>query len=249
MTRMKIALKAAEKFVTDNSPGILTGLAVAGTVTTALLTGKAAYSAALQIAAADGIETMTTRQKSELVWKEFIPPAVVGVLTITAVIMANQIGARRAAALAAAFKISEELAEEYKERVTKVLGKQKEEKLRSDLAHDRMVAKPEGGLIVVSGSDTLFYDEMSGRFFKAEIEAVRKAVNEINHKVNNYYHASLTDFYDLIGLGGTQFSDEIGWNTDELLDVTYAATLYKEGTPAIAISFNSTPIRGYDRCQ
>jgi hypothetical protein len=247
---MKTVLKAAEKFVTDNSPGILTGLGVAGTVTTAVLTGKAAYSAALKIA--DERDAFpyepSFKQKSEMVWKEFIPPAIAGVATITCIIAANQIGSRRAAAIAAAFKLSEQLSEEYKERVVKTLGLQKEEKMRSELAGEKIAQVPGAGMIVVAGSEVLFYDELSGRVFKGELEAVRKAVNEVNYKINNYYSASLTDFYEMIGLTRTEFSDEVGWNTDELLEVTYTATLF-EGKPAISISYNRTPIRGYDRCQ
>jgi hypothetical protein len=81
------------------------------------------------------------------------------------------------------------------------------------------------------------------------METIRKAVNEINYKINNYYSASLSDFYEMIGLPKTQISDEFGWNTDELLDVEYGSTVLQDGRPAISISYNKVPIRGYDRCQ
>lgn len=256
---IKTILRASEKFIVDNSPGILTGLAVAGTVTTAILTGRAAYSSALRIKAEELVfaggqvvgsgDPLLPKEKFQLVWKNFIPPAVMGVVTITSVIMANQIGSRRAAALAAAFKISEELSEEYKERVTKALGKKKEEEVRAELASDRINRIPESGLIVVAGSETVFFDELSGRVFQADMDRVKKAVNDINHKVNNYYHASVSDFYDELGLPHTQFSDDFGWNSDELLNVTYTATMYQEGKVAVAISYNHKPIHGYDRCQ
>jgi hypothetical protein len=247
----KTILQAAEKFVTDNSPGILTGLGVAGTVTTAVLTGRAMIQADYLFRKEESVKQVDLSRKEivNLVWKEFIPPAVSGATTIACIIAANQIGTRRTAAIAAAFKLSEQLTEEYKERVTKALGIQKEEKVRAELATDRMAQTPGSGLIVVAGSEAIFFDEMSGRYFKNDIESVRKAVNEINHNINNYYSASLTDFYEMIGLKKTQFSDDIGWNTDELLDVKYAATLIEDGKPAISISYNKTPIRGYDRLQ
>lgn len=242
---MKTILHAVEKFVTDNSPGILTGLAVAGTVTTAVLTGKASYEARYEI---EGIRD--TKEKLQKVWRLYIPAAVSGTATITCIIAANHIGTRRTAAIAAAFKLSEQLTEEYKERVVKTLGAQKEEKMRSELAQERMIRTGGAETIIISGSEVLFYDEMSGRFFKSEMEKIRKAANDVNYKVNNYYCASLSDFYDLIGLGKTSFSDEVGWNTDELLEVKFAATILPDdGRPAIAMSFNNVPIRGYDRCQ
>lgn len=257
----KTVLKAAEKFVSDNSPGILTGLAIAGTVTTAILSSKASIEAVrifnekyghLQNADGQISDKFVPPNKKEivdLVWKLYIPAAVSGTATITCIIAANHIGSRRTAAIAAAFKISEQLTEEYKDRVVKTLGAQKEEKMRSELAGDRMARAGGGETIIISGPESVFYDDLSGRFFKNEMEKVRKAVNDINHQVNNSYYASLSDFYDLIGLDRTGFSDEVGWNTDGLMDVQFAATLLSDGRPAIAMSYNTTPIRGYDRCQ
>ena len=250
----KTILKAAEKFVIDNSPGILTGLGVAGTVTTAILTGRAAYSSALMISEKNHEKDvhdfyMEPKEKIQLVWKEFIPPAAVGLVTIAAIIGANQIGSRRAAAFAAAFKLSEQLSEDYKKKVVETLGLQKEEKMRSELAAEKMKQNPPPpGMIIVAGSDVLMYDELSGRYFKGQVENVKKAVNEINHQVLNYYCASLTEFYEKLGLTATSFSDSTGWNTDELLDVQFSPTMTEDQQPAIMIGYNHEPIKGYDRC-
>lgn len=258
---LKSILSFTEKFVTDNSPGILTGLAVAGTVTTAVLTGKAAYTAALKIEVARirtdaegnlvaGVlaSSIPAKEKVDLVWKEFIPAAVTGVATVTCIIAANRIGSRRTAAIAAAFKLSEQLAEEYKAKVVEKLGVQKEEKIRSELARDRMDTTGWKDVVFVGGSSVLFYDELSGRFFQNEKTKVDKAVNDINHQINNYYHASLSDFYEMLGLNRTSFGEEVGWNSDQLLDVKFAATLLDDDKPAIGMTFRTTPIRGYDRC-
>lgn len=249
---LKTILRAAERFVTDNSPGILTGFAVAGTVTTAVLTGKATYSATMEIEGqrdSDHPHEFSNKEIAHMVWREFIPPAIAGVATITCIIAANHIGTRRTAAIAAAFKLSEQLTEEYKERVVKTLGVQKEEKLRSELAGERMARTGGVETIIISGPESVFYDDLSGRFFKNEMEKIRKAVNDINHQVNNSYYASLSDFYDLIGLDRTTFSDGVGWNTDKLLDVQFAATMLSDGRPAISMSYTTAPIHGYDRCQ
>lgn len=252
----KAVLKSTEKFIVDNSPGILTGLAVAGTVTTAVLAGKAAYSSALILSNEeyhrrvdkDDNTPLPVKEKLELIWKEYIPAAIVLSTTVTSIIMANQIGSRRAAAIAAAFKLSEKMADEYREKVAEVIGKNKEEAVRTELAKDRMERTPGSDIIILTGPETLFFDEWSGRYFKSEMEKVRKAVNDINYQVNNDFYASLTDFYDLLGLPKTVVSDDFGWNTDQLLDVTYGAVQH-DGRAAISINYNKTPIKGYDRCQ
>jgi hypothetical protein len=242
-------LRAAEKFVIDNSPGILTGLGVAGAVTTAVLTGKAAWNSAIIVDREVASDYPTAKDKIALVWKEFIPPAAVGLVTVAAIIGANHVGTRRTAAITAAFKLSEQLNDDYKKKVLETLGIQKEEKLRSDLAAQKMAENPPPqGMILVTGSNVLFLDELTGRYFENTMEKVERAVNEINHQVNNYHHASLSDFYYKIGLHPTVFSDDMGWNSDELLDVVYSPTMY-EGRPAIMIGYNNQPIKGFDRLQ
>lgn len=256
---IKTILRTAEKFALDKSPGILTGLGVAGTVTSVLLTGRAAFRVGMDASTQfhDGIlegeepkdELLESKHLVKTYWKDFIPGAAVGAAAVVAIIAANQIGSRRTAAITAAFKLSEQLSQEYKDRVVKTLGLQKEEKMRSELAADKMNSNPpSAGMIIVAGSDVLFLDELSGRYFHSQVETVRAAVNAINHKVNNYFHASLTDFYDLIGLEGTKFSGSVGWNTDELLDVQFTPTIHDD-KPAILLGYNHGPIIGYDRCQ
>lgn len=253
-------LKAAEKFVIDNSPGILTGLGVAGTVTTAILAGKATITADRILEAhvalnrdPDGMlateHKLTNTEIVKIVWKEYVPAAIALSATVASIIMANQIGTRRAAAITAAFQLSEKMSKEYREKVVEALGKNGEEKVRTELAAERMEKSPGRETIIISGTEAVFFDEWSGRYFKAEMETVRKAVNEINHQINTNYFASLTDFYDRIGLDRTEMSDDFGWNTDELLDVSYNAVLMSDGRPAIGITYNKHPIRGYDRCQ
>lgn len=258
--RITPILKTAQKFAADNSPAILTGLAVAGTVTTAVLAGKAGYAAAMTEVSEPRLEVnpddetdikivpISTVEKVKLVWKEFIPAAIVGTATVTCIIAANRIGTKRAAAIAAAFKLSEELAEEYKRKVVDTLGAQKEEKMRAELAKDQMLRTPGAETVIIVGSEVLIHDALSGRFFKNEWSKIEKAVNEINYQINNFYHASLTEFYEKIGLSGTVFSDEVGWNSDELLDIKPTAVMLEDGRPAISIQFRTVPIRGYDRC-
>lgn len=258
----KLILKTAERFVTNNTPGILTGLGVAGAITTAVLTGKATLSAHRIVledrepyrnldGSIDDDRKLSNSEIAKLVWKEFIPPAVVGTATITAIIAANRVGSRRAATIAAAFKISEQMAEEYKQKVIQSVGKKAEEKLQTELAADRMerTNPSDRQAIIVCGSESVFFDQFAGRYFKADMEKVRQAVNEINHQVNNYFCASLTDFYDKLNLPKTEMSDMLGWNTDELLEVSFYPVLMDDQRPAIGMSYNKTPIQGYDRVQ
>jgi hypothetical protein len=247
-------LRTAQKFVTDNSPGILTGLGVAGVVTTAVLTGKASVKASERIKLAQDLENeetvqLTKFQTAILVWDMFLPPVVVGAATITCIISANQLGARRAAAIAAAFKITEEMAGEYRAKVVESIGTKAEEKLQTQLAADRMERTPGREVIILTGPQTIFFDAFSGRYFSSEMETIKKAINEINFQINGSFYASLSDFYDKIGLERTEISDEFGWNSDNQLEVSFTPILMSDNKVAIQMSYNKQTIRGYDRVQ
>lgn len=249
--------KTAQKFVIDNSPGILTGFGVAGAITSAVLTGRAAFRVGLDASTQYHEEILENNNHDEELlsnqhlvktyWKEFIPGAAVLVGTVVCIVGATTVSSRRTAAITAAFKLSEELAEGYKKKVVDTIGAQKEEKIRAELVKDRVERAGGIGDVIIVGSEVMFEDALTGRLFKSEMTKVEKAVNEINNQINNFYCASLSDFYQKIGLSGTPFADEMGWNSDQLLEPKYTAAIVDD-KPVISIAFRTAPIRGYDRC-
>lgn len=246
MTLATIA-RQAEKLVADHSPHILTAVGVAGTITTAVLTGKAAFKASSMLA--EDSPHLTTKEVVQKTWKLYIPPVAVGALTVSSIILANQIGTRRAAAMAAAYATSERLAKEYREKVIEKFGETKDQAVRDEVMQDRMNNEPvsKREVIITGGGNVLCYEALTGRYFLSDMESMKKAVNDLNYKVINHYYASLSEFYDLLGLDHTDISDELGWNSDKLLEPSFGTHIADDGRPALSISFDSTPIRGYSR--
>jgi hypothetical protein len=257
-------LKRAEKLTVDNSPVLLTAIGTVGTLTTAYLTGKASFKAAhiledaleekrieIQHDKPRGIPSLDNKEKVRIVWKLYIPAASTGVVTVVSIIAANRIGMRRAAAVAAAYSISEKAFAEYKEKVLEKIGENKERDVRDDLAKDRVKDNPVSSsqVIITGGGDVLCYDAFTARYFKSDMESLKKAQNDLNYKVLNDFYASLSDFYDLIGLPTTSFSDEVGWNSDRLLELQFSTVLSDDGRPCISIDFRTVPIRDYYKVQ
>ena len=95
--------------------------------------------------------------------------------------------------------------------------------------------------------EQLCYDSYSDRYFKSEMETLKKAMNDLNYKINNDSYASLNDFYDLVGLDRIPIGEEVGWSLDKLLDIHFTTTLATDGRPAIAMEYGVVPTRGYFR--
>lgn len=238
------------KLTADNSPAILTGIAVAGTITTAVLAGKAAVKAHDILREEEArwkTDELEPKYKVQVTWKLFLPPATSAAITIACIIAANQIGSRRAAAIAAAYSLSERAYTEYREKVVEKVGRNKEQGYRDEIIQERVNETPPSREIIIAGGEVLCYDKFTGRYFTSDMETLKSAQNAINYQINNDYYASLTDFYNRIGLRPTGMSDEVGWNSDKLLELSFSSALAEDGRPCLAFDFAVVPIRGYYR--
>jgi hypothetical protein len=248
-------LNQAKKFAADNAPAILTGVSVAGVVGTAYLTAKASFRAAELLTDAqvrldlnEKSRPLEPKEKVQICWRLYIPAAGLGALTIVSMISSNRISDKRAAALATAVSVGDRLFSEYKEKVKEKIGENKERDIQDEIAQDRVNANPPSStqVIVTGGGDHLCYDLYSGRYFLSNMEALRKAQNDTNYQILGDSYASLTDFYNRIGLRGTEGSDEVGWTADSnQLELEFSAVLSDDQKPCLAFRFNVRPFRGY----
>lgn len=252
-------VQKAQGFASKNSPAIMTGLAVAGVVGTVYFTATGTFKAAELIEEErsrvawetiedpEPVDDLEPVEKIRLVWKCYIPAAVTFSGTVAAIIFLNQIGARRAATATALYTITDKAFAEYKDKVVETIGEKKEQKIRDDIAQDRVKENPPTEVVVAGSGDVLFYDTITGRYFNSTMEAVRKAQNDINYTVINNMYASLSEFYDAIGLSPTSFSEDCGWNADALMDISFSTVLSEDNRPCISIDYTIMPIKGYNR--
>lgn len=242
-------LKRTQTLAINNSPTILTGLGVAGAVTTAFLTGKATVKAVriLDEVTYDPEPEPTKAEQFKLVYKEYIPAIGTLALTVTCIIGANRIGNRRAAAVAAAYTLSERAFVEYKEKVLEKLGTKDEQKIRDEIAQDRIDQKPASTVVVVGSGEVLCFEAYTGRYFMSNMETLKKAQNDVNYIVMNDMYASLSEFYQRVGLPTNDLSDNVGWNCDQMMELEFSACVADDGRPAIVVTFHVAPVAGYAR--
>lgn len=244
----------------QNSTSILTGVGVAGTISTAVLTGRASFKAARKL---DDLEATFQKNleyhgllshdlkpqqfkfKVKHTWKYYIPPVGVGLITVSAIIMANRVAGKEAAALAAAYAVSEKAFTEYREQVVKKFGAVKEAEVHDAFAEERM-KKANTEVIIAGSGDVLCFDILSGRYFQSSRNEIEKAEIAVNHEILGFTRgASLSEFYDNIGLDPTGFSDTVGWNHDHLCRVRFSSEISKDDKPCLAIDFVEAPFPLY----
>jgi len=240
----------AEHFVKENASALLTAGGVVGTVGTAVLTGRAAFKAKELIdseyeVVLGGPDEVRTKDKVMATWHLFLPPVGAGALTIGAIIGANHVSSKRAAALALAYGASERRFEEYKDKALEKLGVNKEEKLRDEVAQDRVNNNPEGQVIIAGDGEVLCFDPVTGRYWRCTVEKLTRAMAQVHSEIYKYNHCSLTHFYDEVGLDQTDVGDLLGWNDKDIPDIHWTAVVTKDERPCLSIDFSPMPQPDY----
>lgn len=236
------------KTIKSNSPEILTALGVSGVVTTAYLTGKASNKASKMIDAEEASAGISDnprqrlKEQTKLVWKLYIPAGISGAATIACIIGASRSNSRRTAAAVTAYSLTERAFSEYREKVVEQIGKVKEQKVRDQINQDRVSAKPPVSreVIVTGSGNVLCCEKLTHRYFRSDHETLRKAVNDINHMIVNQLYVTLDEFYDLIGLPHTSLSDNLGWDSNKLMELQFSTVLSEENEPCLAFEYNYT---------
>jgi hypothetical protein len=239
-------LYATGRIVNQNSPSILSAIGIGGVIATAYLTAKAAVKSDKKIDSFLNSETevnLTTRDKVELVWRFYIPPTLAGAATISCIIGANQIGLRRQAAYLGAYTLADAAFREYKDEVLSQIGAGKESKIQDGVAAKQIQNNPvdDKQIIITQGGDSLCYDQLTGRYFKSDIESIRQAGNDVNANIVNDMYAPLNDFYELLGLGHTTIGEELGFNIENLIKLRFSSHLAQDGQPCLAVGFENLP--------
>lgn len=242
------------------SPQILTGIGVAGMITTVVLAVKATPKA-LELIEDKKEELdagkLTVVDTIKTAWKPYVPAVVTGVLSTVCIIGGNAVGTRRTAALAAAYKISETALHEYKDAVVETIGEEKAKEVKEKVAQNKLDKNPvvEKQIIVTNKGTFLCYDSLSGRYFQSDMETIRKAQNDINDYLFSEDYASLNMFYDFLGLEHTRLGAELGWKIDSgTLQIEFDSTLASDksqgiapGTPCLVLDYNVAPKYEFDK--
>jgi hypothetical protein len=258
MTKLNLneIVKNAKTVVVEHSPAILTGIGITGMITTTVLAVKATPKALDIIADIKERHENDTDRKvvaKELVTKVapvYIPAVVTGVASAACIIGANSIHTKRNAMLAAAYTISDTALREYRGKVVETMGEKKDKAIKDEIAKDKLREDPVQNheVIVTKSGTTLCYDCIFGRYFRSDMETIKRAITKINRILVTDMYVSLNDFYCEIDIPPVKIGDDIGWNIDDgILDVDFSSQLAEDGTPCLVIGYTAAPKYGFSK--
>lgn len=250
---MNNLLHQSKKFLNRNGSTILTCLGGVGLIATSVMTAKATPKAMQLLAKAkeEKGEGLTKFEIVKATAPSYIPAVITGAATLACIFGANILNQRKQASLIGAYALIDNSYKEYKKKVGELYGENANEKIVEEIAKDKFEADP----IVVSGDNQLFYDEFSGRYFEAPIEAVVRAEYEMNRILAvEYGGLYLNEWFELVGLDRTDYGDHLGWSYSYLQDVYWQNWIdfqhhtveLDDGLECVIISIQMEPIPDFD---
>ena len=243
-----------KRSLSKRSPEILMGIGIAGMITTTIIAVRATPKAVLLLEERKKeleVDKLAPAEVVKTTWKCYVPAAISGVASIACIVGSNSVNARRNAALATAYKLSETAFVEYRDKVIDTIGEKKEKTVRDKVSEQQIKDNPVNRteIIMTGKGQTLFFDPLSHRYFYSDMEKVRRAENKLNKQIiTDAFDIGVTinDFYDEIGIPGTATGDSLGWKLDYLIDIYPSAQIAEEGSehegePCIVLNHYNPP--------
>lgn len=249
---IKKAIDQAGKIITKNSPVILTGCGIAGFVSTVIFAVKATPKATKAIECAQSYqdEKLNTTETIKVAWKYYIPTVAMGAVSTACIIGGQSVNLRRNATLAGLYSISETKLKEYQDALVETVGEKKAQIVEDKVDEKLMAANPvDDDRIALTGrGNTLFFEPMTGRYFRSSPEYVRHCANDVNQAITlGDGSASLNDFLFYLGLDEASLASNVGWTNECLLELnTFGSQVASNDEPCLILRYKCDPTYAQD---
>lgn len=249
---MENLLRQTKSFVNRNASTILTCVGGAGVVATSVLAVKATPKALalLEKAEEDKGEKLTKTEVVLVAGPAYIPAVITGAATLACIFGANALNKRQQAAITSAYALLDNSYKEFKKKTEELYGEDAGQKIRAEIAKDNYDDCDICGKV----GKQLFYDEFSGRYFESTMEDVIKAEYAMNRMISLNGGAYLNEWYEELGIEGTDYGAYLGWSSGLLMDAQWAdwlefgheKTLIDDDLECIIVTFSLEPMIDFE---
>lgn len=240
---MNEVVEAIGKWLVKNAPRLLLATGIGCSIGAAIGVGKVSPKAKDVWESAPVDENDSDVRKTWTRVKAVVPlygPAIALEATSIVCVVASQgVMTKRNAALAAAASVMETALSDRSEAMVEKLTKGQLEKVDAEIGRRRMSETPYSEeLVEQTGSgETLFYDSVTGRYFRSSIEKVNRSEADVAKLLIDELIVPLNTWYERIGLEDVKIGNDIGWfaDKDPRLDVRMSSMLHPETQEPVCV--------------
>jgi len=236
-------------FLSKNSTNISTGLSVVSLGSTVALTIDGTAKAVKILEKEEkGRGPLTKIDIIKLTWKCYIPAGIMAGITVGCIIGTHTLHLRKQAALAGAYSLAASALKEYKGKIVETLGEKKAAVIDDSIKQDTLKNNPvkDKEVYITGMGETLCRDSLSGRYFKSDMETIRKAENDLRRDLRNEMWLDLNAVYDALGIPPTRLGAELGWSIhDSDIEFKFSTLLADNNVPCLMVDYVTTPYPDY----
>ena len=87
----------------------------------------------------------------------------------------------------------------------------------------------------------LCYDSVLGGYFQSNINKIRKIESRLNHRMRSEMYISVNDFFDELGRAQIKHGNDLGWNVDHEINITFSSIITEEDRTCLVIDYDICP--------
>ena len=244
-----MSFKGLKLFLGKRSPEILTVVSVIGIVATVVTASQDT------IKAQDILKKMKPRDKREAIkitWKCYIPTAISATTTCLSIFGITHFSNKQKKALSAYALSQTTLFQEYQKRVIDQIGQNKERCVYEETTKaiaDRQAPVIGSGpyigmddVIDTGHGSTLFYDQVSERYFKSDMLYIGKTENDINREVRSEMYFDWNEILYRLGQPYKEYGDTLIVDVDHPLEFKTVPEIMENGQVRIILDYKLYPV-------
>lgn len=248
----KSLVKAAKTWVTGHGPELATAGGIAFMFAASVIAVKQTPKAITKLKEAEKEkkEELTVPEKIKATGMYYVPSVVCFAVGAGLTVCGQRATARKAAAFATAYTLSEQMLQEYKDAAKEVVGEKKADEIADQAAIQQVQHNPPQQTIIVTGKGKqLCLDSYSQHYFYSNSEHILQVVDELNKRfagaedfiplMDWYYENNITEAADM------EIGDDLGFNRDDGgIEVRFSSTLGTgdfENIPILVVQFKNRP--------
>lgn len=232
-------MDTARIFVVRHGPEILTAIGTAGLIVAGIMavneTPRAMDILKEHEENVDTEEPLTVKEKIKDCWKVYLPSVILAGASVASIVCARRIDARRLAAWAAAYQMSENALLQLEDSIKNEFNENKVKKLKDDAAIKQMEEHPysQDDVINTGDGNDLFYNAYTNQPIRTSMNALTNALARAKNTLLDDDFMSLNDWNEMVG--DKRVDPDIG----ELVGMN--STMYKKDGLSLFFTWGHSP--------
>ena len=204
--------KGAANFIRQHSTKILAGLAILSEAAGFYFMHKEAPIVRDRLDELD--ENAKWTDKLKVAAPVYLPAIGMFLLSSGSIVGGCVLGEKRIAAVTSLYTVTEAMARKTEEKLVEVLGDEKAKEVHSAVAKDILNENPKTAenVIQTKHGNILFFEPLTGRYFRSSVDAVKNANVDFKNYISNKIWGSVNDWYEFLDIGEASMGNYFAWN-------------------------------------